>query len=100
MSVVYLLAQLAGFDIEWDPRSSDFGKIKIGNTRIDPLGGFSQVIVFLSRVLDGKTKTGSGVIAPNRGENIPYGVDNTYQLIAKFVRSKLAPAVGTPIDLR
>ena len=96
MSVVYLLAQLAGFDIEWDPRSSDFGKIKIGNTRIDPLGGFSQVIVFLSRVISGKTKSSSGRSPDPRRRSLRTG--NTATSLGAFLRTKLAPAVSASID--
>jgi peptidoglycan hydrolase-like protein with peptidoglycan-binding domain len=99
MALVYLLAQLADVDIEWDPRSSDFGKIKIGDTRLDPLGGFSQVIVFLSRVSSGKTKTLSGNVKPIRGDNVPYGSGNTADIIGRFIRTKLAPAIGVSIDV-
>jgi hypothetical protein len=42
--------------IELDPRSSAFGKVRIGDTFIDPLGGLAQVTVFTSRVLTGETR--------------------------------------------
>ena len=37
--------------VELDPRSSDFLKIKIGNTRVDPWGGRIQMIVLQARLL-------------------------------------------------
>jgi hypothetical protein len=77
-------------DVEFDPRSSDFGKIKIGNTRIDPLSGLSQATVFASRLATGKTKTISGEVHPGRYPDT----------ITQFLRSKLAPIPATLLDLR
>ena len=50
---------------ETDPRSSDFLKIKIGETRLDPTAGLSSAIVLSARLLPdflggGKTKSSSG----------------------------------------
>src|SRR5690606_5714979 len=45
------LAKMAGGTVENDPNSSDFGKVKIGNTRIDPYAGFQQYIVAANRLL-------------------------------------------------
>lgn len=42
--------------IELDPRSSAFGKVRIGDTFLDPLGGLAQVTVFTSRILTGETR--------------------------------------------
>lgn len=41
---VLTLAKLAGAEIGINPKSADFGKIKIGDTRIDITGGFGQYI--------------------------------------------------------
>jgi diguanylate cyclase (GGDEF)-like protein len=45
--------------IELDPRSSDFGKVRFGNTYLDPLAGLAQVTVFLARVGTGETRRGA-----------------------------------------
>lgn len=55
-SIVLGLASLAGAKVETDMRSSDFGKIKVGNTRYDILGGLQQNIVFAWREISGQKK--------------------------------------------
>lgn len=62
---IMALAVAAGADVETDPRSSDFLKIKVGDTRFDIMGGLQQNIVFVHRELPGsiggqKTYVGSG----------------------------------------
>jgi len=94
MAAIYALASMFGGDIERDPKSSDFGKIRIGNTRIDPLAGMSQATVFLSRVISGKTTTLKGETVPIRGEGKRYGGQSTGTVIGRFTRSKFAPHVG------
>lgn len=37
-------AKLAGAKVSTDPRNADFGKIRVGDTRFDVLGGFTQYI--------------------------------------------------------
>jgi hypothetical protein len=85
--------------VELDPRSSDFMKLKIGETRIDPMSGFSQVITFISRVVSGQKKTSSGEIVDLRGPGVKYGQDDTADVIANFVRTKLAPIPGAAVDI-
>lgn len=48
---------------QFDPRSSDFGKLRIGNLRLDISLGTNAIITMLSRVITGQTKTGDGLIA-------------------------------------
>ncbi len=106
MTMVYALAGLAGevfdFDIEfeWDPRSPDFGKIKIGNTRLDPLSGISQVTVLLSRVISGQVKSSvTGEISQIRGDDVGFGRRTTAGIIGSFLRYKLSPMFGTTLNI-
>lgn len=112
-ALVYALGSLAQDDedppIETDPRSSDFGKIRFGNTRVDPMGGLIQATVFLSRVIAGEKKSASGKIVPLRQEyrfpnlfreiprtdKVPYKSDTTMGVAGTFVRSKFSPAFGS-----
>lgn len=98
-AVVYGLANLAGGKVEDDPRSSDFGKIRVGDTRVDPLGGLSQASVLLSRLATGETKRLSGAEVPIRGEDVPYGGDKADDVISHFLRTKLAPVAGAAVDV-
>ena len=97
--MVYALGKSAGADIETDPRSTDFGKIKFGNTRIDPLAGLSQTAVILSRLTTGEVKTSFKRVVPIRGEGVPYGKGNVADYTFRFLRTKLSPVVGTGLDI-
>lgn len=100
--VAYSLAQLAGAEIELDPRSSDFMKIRIGNTRLDPLGGLAQATTFLSRLASGETKTISGKVIPLRRtaeKKLSPISGDAASVAGRFLRSKLNPALGTLINL-
>lgn len=52
---VLSLAKLAGAEVGGDPLSADFGKIKIGDTRIDIWGGFQPYIRTAAQFIMGKT---------------------------------------------
>jgi hypothetical protein len=82
--------------IENDPRSSDFAKIKIGNTRYDFMGGIIQAAVFLSRVATRTVKKADGeeVSLTEQG----WKKDSLSTIIGSFIRTKLAPGVGTTIN--
>lgn len=85
-------------EVEWDPRSSDFGKIKIGDTRIDPMAGLNQITVFSSRIGTRETKTQKGAIKNLTGKLKPNDRDMK-DVIVDFGRSKLAPIPALAIDL-
>lgn len=55
-NVVTQLGKMAGGTVSMDPSNSDFGKLRVGNTRIDPFGGFQQYIVAANRLLNPVTK--------------------------------------------
>ena len=89
-----------GWNVELDPRSSDFLKIRIGKTRIDPLFGLQQATVFISRLALGATKRlNTGDIVPIRGPDVPYGSSKGADVVARFLRTKLSPAISTAITI-
>lgn len=99
IAIVYGLATLDGAEIEQDPRSSDFGKLRYGDTRIDPLSGLAQVTVLMSRLATGETKTLKGKIVPIRGAEVPFGSGNSADVMARFLRTKLAPVPGQIVNI-
>lgn len=96
--VVLALGALAGAEIETDERSSDFLKLKIGNTRIDFGAGLLQPLVYLARTIHGETKTAGGEVKPIRG-NVPFGSDDWADVTLNFGRSKFSPSMSTAWDL-
>lgn len=104
-ATLYALGALIGAEEENDPRSSDFGKLKFGNSRLDPLGGLAQVTVLGSRVFSGETKTLGGQVRPIRppifgeGKGPAYGQADTADILTRFLRTKLSPTLGVPIDV-
>lgn len=95
---VYALGNLAGASVETDPRSADFMKLRFGKSRVDPMAGLSQASVLISRLVSGETKNAKGKIMPIRGK-VPFGQSTTTDIIARFLRSKLSPAIGTAVDV-
>ena len=83
------LARLAGSQVEADPRSSDFGKIRIGETRIDVWGGFQQYLRYGAQFAAGERKTTAGAVKKLDRLELP----------SRFVRSKLAPGPAFFADL-
>jgi hypothetical protein len=83
--------------VERSPLSSDFMKIKVGNRRLDPLFGLQQPIVFLSRILAGKTKNQAGIVTDLTEKK--FGAKKVSDIIQQFARSKLSPQLGVVYDL-
>jgi hypothetical protein len=81
------LAKVAGAEVSMDMDSSDFGKIKIGNTRLDPAGGFQQYLVLSARLGQRGFEAVSGEKRP--ADSKPLG-----RTIEDFVLNKLNPVLG------
>lgn len=69
-----------------DSMSPDFGKIKLGDTRIDPLAGLSQTARLVSRVGDAVLK----------GSDSKF---NAAEEITTFLRTKFSPTITVPYEL-
>lgn len=84
------LADLAGAEVGINPLSADFGKIRIGKTRLDIWGGFQQYARFISTLITGMRKSS---ITGQTYEK------NRMEIVQQFVRSKLMPTISIVYDL-
>lgn len=83
------MAKASGASVEADPRSSDFGKIKIGDLRYDIWAGHQQLVVLLSRIWSQASKdVRTGTVKPFDARS------NTKTVAENFIRSKSSPQVG------
>lgn len=85
--------------VELDPRSTDFGKVQVGETKLDPLAGLSQIATLASRTATGEKVTGSGQTVPIRGPDVPYGGDKWSDIMARHLRGKLHPVPASVANL-
>jgi len=90
LAALFLFSMIPGITVERDPRNSDFGKIKYGNTRIDFWAGYSQIARTITQmILNQQKATSTGrVYKPGRTE-----------VFTRFLESKLNPAVGAALDI-
>ncbi len=79
--------------VELDPRSSDFGKIKVGNTTFDVTGGLSSLVTLMAREFSGSTKSASTgkVTELNSGK---YNSPTRVSVLFDFAQNKLSPAAA------
>jgi len=83
------LSKLAGLEVGVNPTSADFGKIKVGNTRIDLFGGFSQYVRLASQLITQKvTSTTTGKVI-KLGEG--YKPTTSMDILLRFAEAKEAP---------
>jgi hypothetical protein len=93
--LINTLAGMGGADTEKDARSSDFGKIKVGDTRYDILGGEGQVITLAARIAQNSYKTQMGEVKEyGNGPNQKTQLD----AIGKFATNKAAPVASFFLD--
>lgn len=93
-STLFVAEQLRPGSVEWDPRSSDFGKIRIGDTRFDITGGMSSIVTLVARLWGTKSSTTGVMLMPN-----DYNGRDIIKNLGAFTENKLSPLVGILIDL-
>jgi hypothetical protein len=75
--------------IETDPRSSDFGKLKVGDLRYDPWGGYIPLITLYARVAKEEVKKSDGTIYKFGEER--NGVKDRMDATSRFLFNKESP---------
>jgi hypothetical protein len=83
------LYKVLGGRVELDPRSGEFAKMKVGDSRVDVWGGYSQYIRLLAQLMTEERKTASGDF---------YEI-NALQSLQRFAQSKASPLGGLVVDL-
>ncbi len=78
-----------GHKVELDPRSVDFGKIKVGDTRLDIWRGYLQYARFAAQMLTGEQKSAYGNMSQKARS----------ETVWRFLQSKSSPAMGLMVDL-
>lgn len=94
-TTVTSLAFAGGAEIEVDPRSSDFAKIKTGNTRYDILGGFGQYLTLGARLASNETKTAKGEVQ-ELGKK--FGSNTRLDVLLNFGINKESPVASFITD--
>ena len=84
--------------VEKDPRSSDFGKIKVGNTRFDVTGGMGSLVTLASRLItmSSKSSTTQKVTQLNSGD---FGSQTGADVVVNFFENKFSPALSVLKDI-
>jgi hypothetical protein len=84
--------------VEKDPRSADFGKIKVGDTRFDISGGMSGLVTLAGRLItfSSKSSTTGKVTQLGTGE---YGAADSLGVFYNFFENKLSPAAAVLKDI-
>lgn len=89
-------AKLGGAQVSIDPRSADFGKIRVGDTRFDVLGGFTQYIRLGAQLSTGQK------INSTSGAETEVGKGTTgsrLDIASNFIQGKENPTVSFVTDL-
>lgn len=85
--------------VEWDPRSSNYGKIKVGNTRFDVTGGMSSLVTLGARLSTGSAKSSTtDIVSKLDDPDNPFS-QTTLSTIGGFAENKLSPAASALQDI-
>jgi hypothetical protein len=97
-AVLAIADQVFPGSVEKDPRSADFGKIRIGDTRFDVTAGMSSLAILAARLISSSTKSSvTGQIKKlNSGK---FGSQTSSDLIFNFFENKLSPAASIVKDI-
>lgn len=94
-AVLVLADSIAPGSVQWDPRSTDFGQIRVGNTRFDVSGGARSIITLAARLATGSTVSGNHVVELNTGK---FGAPTSLDQVVNFFTNKASPATGVLVS--
>lgn len=83
--------------VEWDPRSSNFGQIKVGSTTFDVSGGMRGIITLAARLATQSTKSEAGNVT--KIDSDKFGAETGTEVLGDFLQGKLSPIGGIASDV-
>lgn len=92
------LAKLGGAEVEENPTSSDFGKIRIGNFRWDVWAGYQQWVRLGATMILGEKKSATTGKIRKLAPGQPFGGTRLEEL-TRFGRGKFAPVPSLITDI-
>jgi hypothetical protein len=92
-AVLAIADQVLPGSVEWDSRSSDFGKIRVGNTRFDVTGGMGSIAVLASQIVSQSKKSSTSGVVKKLGGG--FGEENGVDIFTGFFENKLSPLAST-----
>lgn len=103
-SVLGIADALLPGSVEWDPRSADFGKIRVSNTRFDVSGGMSSIVTLAARLATQSSKSSttgkvSQLNARDKKGNPRFGAQTGADVLVNFTENKLSPIGQIALDL-
>ncbi len=90
--------------VDQDPRSANFGKIRVGDTRFDVSGGMASIITLASRLatMSSKSSTTGKVMPLNartRSGEPKFGAQTGTDVLYDFIENKTSPATTVALEL-
>ena len=88
--------KLAGANVGMDPTSANFGRVMIGNSRIDLFGGFQDPIRIAAQLYERKITSS----VTGRAEKLTGGpgASSMADILWRFFQNKLAPVPGGAVE--
>jgi hypothetical protein len=97
-ALLYLADKVPGVDVGTDPRSADFGRIRVGDTRVDIWGGLQPYVVAAYRIKSGE-KVSSTTNEVSKVGGGPFGQYDNFlgrftATVGDLLQQKAAPVPG------
>lgn len=85
--------------VNFDPTSSDFGKIKVGNTRVDVTAGMASFVTLAARVADVLARGATQGEVKLGGKKSYNRLNPVGSLLGTFLANKASPTTAVVMDI-